>query len=187
MAARRKRRPAPLPPADRAKVLRLCRENLRLLHRLVQHAEVGHSTPALDGRRLVSPEAVADYLGPEMADLDQEQLRAILLDSKNRVLAVSFVYQGGVDTIEVCLRDCFRDAVRANAAGVILVHNHPSGDPTPSPADWLMTVEADRAGRILGIDLVDHIVLASEGHVSLRRAGLFTPGGLPAPAGREAA
>jgi DNA repair protein RadC len=185
MTARR-RRPAILPPADRARVLRLCRENLRLLHRLVQHDEVGRTAAALDGRELSSPEAVVAYLGPEMADLAQEQLRAVLLDRKNRMLAVSFVYQGGIDTIAVCLRDCFRDAVRANAAGVILVHNHPSGDPTPSLEDRIITLEAARAGALLDIELVDHIIVGREGHVSLRRAGLFAPSGLPVIGEREA-
>lgn len=186
MTARR-RRPATLPPADRARVLRLCRENLRLLHRLVQHDEVGRTGAALDGRELSSPEAVAAYLGPEMADLAQEQLRAVLLDCKNRVLAVSFVYQGGIDSIAVCLRDCFRDAVRANAAGVILVHNHPSGDPTPSLEDRTITSEAARAGAILDIELVDHIIIGRAGHISLRRAGLFAPRALPENRDREVA
>ena len=186
MTARR-RRPATLPPADRARVLRLCRENLRLLNHLVLHEEVGRAGAALDGRELSSPEAVAAYLGPEMADLAQEQLRAVLLDRKNRVLAVSFVYQGGIDTIAVCLRDCFREAVRANAAGVILVHNHPSGDPTPSPEDRTITLEAARAGALLDIELVDHIIVAREGHVSLRRAGLFAPRALPDIRERRAA
>lgn len=156
-----------------AEALRLCRENLRLLHRLVLRDEVGRSAPAPDGRQLTSPEAVAEYLGPEMRDLAQEQLRVILLDSKNRVLGASFVYQGGIDAITICLRDCFREAVRANAAAVVFVHNHPSGDPTPSPDDQRVTAEACRAGELLGIELVDHIIIARGGHVSLRRAGLL--------------
>ena len=173
MAARRSRRPAALAPSDSARALRLCRENLGLLHRLVQGSEAGRAAPALDGRRLTSPEAVVEFLGPELVDLAQEQLRAVLLDCKNRVLGVSFVYQGGLNAITVCLRGCFREAVRANAAAVILVHNHPSGDPTPSPDDRRVTAAAARAGELLDIELVDHIVVAREGHVSLRRAGLF--------------
>ena len=107
------------------------------------------------------------------ANPELEQLRAILLDTRKRVLGVCLVHQGGIDTIDVCLRDCFREAVRANAAGVILLHNHPSGDPSPSFEDHRVTMEAARAGELLGIELVDHIVVAREGHVSLRRAGLF--------------
>ncbi len=155
MAARRRQRPAVLSPSDSARALRLCRENLGLLHRLVQGNEAGRATPALDGRPLTSPETVVEFLGPELVDLTQEQLRAVLLDCKNRVLGVSFVYQGGLNAITVCLRDCFREAVRANAAALILVHNHPSGDPTPSPEDRRVTAEAARAGELLDIDVLD--------------------------------
>ena len=162
-------------PPDDTEALRLCRENLRLLDRLVQRSEVGRAAPVLDARQLTTPEAVVDYLGPEMTDLAQEQLRVVLLDSTNRVLGISFVYQGGIDEIVVCLRDCFRAAVRANAAAVVFVHNHPSGDPTPSIQDQRMTAAAARAGELLDIALVDHIVVARGGHVSLRRAGLFPP------------
>ena len=172
MTARRRRQPAGLSAAESARALRLCRENLRLLHHLVGAGEVGRHRPARDAPTLTNPEAAAAYLGPEMVDLAQEQLRAILLDTRKRVLGVSLVHQGGLDTIAVCLRDCFREAVRANAAGVILVHNHPSGDPAPSPEDHLVTIEAAKAGELLGIELVDHIVVAAEGHVSLRRVGL---------------
>ena len=186
MAARRRQRPPGLSPAERARALRLCRENLRLLHTLVGRGEVGR-IPAPGGRPLTSPEEAVAFLGPEMVDLAQEQLRAILLDTRKRVLGVSLVHQGGLDSIEVCLRDCFREAVRANAAGVILLHNHPSGDPSPSIEDRLITIEAARAGELLGIELVDHIVVATEGHVSLRRAGLFATPFRPVALEREAA
>lgn len=173
MTARLERHPAPPPSSDSAEVLRLCRENLILLNRLAERYEVGRTPPSPDGHRLSSPEAVVEYLGPEMNDLAQEQLRVILLDNKNSVLGVSFVYQGGINAITVCLRDCFREAVRANAAAVIWVQNHPSGDPTPSPEDRRMTIEAARVGAILDIELIDHIVIARHGHFSLRRAGMF--------------
>lgn len=187
MAARRRRHPAGLSAAEGARALRLCRENLRLLHHLVGTGEVGRQRPAREAPTLTSPEAAAAYLGPEMVDLAQEQLRAILLDTRKRVLGVSLVHQGGLDSIEVCLRDCFREAVRANAAGVILLHNHPSGDPSPSLEDHRVTIEAARAGELLGIELVDHIVVAAEGHVSLRRAGLFATPIRPVALDREAA
>jgi len=187
MTARRDCPPPSLSPTDSAEALRLGRENLRLLRRLAGCHEVGRATPAPDGHQLSSPEAVAEYLGPEMIDLAQEQLRVILLDTKNRVLGVSFVYQGGISAITVSMRDCFRDAVRANAAGVIWVHNHPSGDPTPSPEDRRITITAARAGELLDIELIDHIIVARQGHASLRRAGVFlSDAGIFAP-DREAA
>jgi DNA repair protein RadC len=187
MAARRRRRPAGLSAAERARALRLCRENLRLQHHLVGAGEVGRHRPTHDAPTLTNPEAAAAYLGPEMVDLAQEQLRAVLLDTRKRVLGVSLLHQGGLDTIEVCLRDCFREAVRANAAGLILVHNHPSGDPTPSPEDLRVTLAAAKAGELLGVELVDHLVVAAEGHVSLRRAGLFALPARPVALDCEAA
>lgn len=173
MTARPERRPPTAAPPDSDAMLHLCRENLRLLNRLAQRHEVGRTPPRPGGRLLISPEAVAEYLGPEMVDLAQEQLRVILLDNKNCVLGVSLVYQGGINAIAVAMRDCFREAVRANAAGVIWVHNHPSGDPTPSLEDRRITIEAARAGALLDVELIDHIVVARQGHVSLRRAGMF--------------
>ena len=186
MTARRRRHTMGLAPSERARALRLCRENLRLLRHLVGREEVGRVT-ATGGCSLTNPEEAVAFLGPEMVDLAQEQLRAILLDTRKRVLGVCLIHQGGLSTIEVCLRDCFREAVRANAAGVILLHNHPSGDPSPSFEDHLITAEAARAGELLGIELVDHIVVAAEGHVSLRRAGLFATQPRPATLDREAA
>jgi DNA repair protein RadC len=163
-------------PPDAAALLHLVRENLRLLGELARRYEVGLLADAADGRVVRSPADLAAYLGPELAALDQEQLRAVLLDTKNHLLGSSIVYQGGLNATVVRLADCFREAVRANAAAVILLHNHPSGDPTPSPEDIRLTAEAAKAGDLLGIEVLDHLVVAAQGHVSLREKGLFTPG-----------
>ena len=119
-----------------------------------------------------APRDVADRMMVEMGVLDREELRVILLNTKNVVLRVVTVYQGNVSASLVRVGELFRDAVRANAAGVILVHNHPSGDPTPSPDDLHLTAEALAAGRLLDIDLLDHLVIGHASFVSLRDRGV---------------
>lgn len=128
-----------------------------------------------DDRVVRCPADVADYLGPEMADLAQEQLRAVLLNGKNRILGIELIYQGGLNAVNIRLADCFREAVRAGAAAILLVHNHPSGDPTPSPRDVQFTRAAGRAGELLDIPVLDHVILGRPGFVSLRRQGLYSP------------
>lgn len=163
-------------PPDAAVVLHLVRENLRLLAELATRYEIGRLAVTADEPSVRSPADLAAYLGPELADLAQEQLRVVLLDTKNRVLGSSLIYQGGLNATVIRLADCFREAVRSGAAAVILVHNHPSGDPTPSPEDVRLTAEAGRAGELLGIKLLDHVVVGRQGgYVSLRERGLYTP------------
>jgi DNA repair protein RadC len=119
-----------------------------------------------------SPRDVADRLILQMGRLEREELRIVLLDTKNHVLRVSTVYQGNVSSSLVRVGELFRDAVRLNAASVILCHNHPSGDPTPSPDDLHLTAEALAAGRLLDIDLLDHLVIGHDAYVSLRDRGV---------------
>lgn len=122
--------------------------------------------------QIASPEDVFLLLGSEMAALDQEQLRVLLLDTKNRVVRTVVVYQGSVNSAQVRVAELFRDAVRANLPSIILVHNHPSGDPEPSRADAQITREASRAGDLLGIEVIDHVVIGDQRFRSLRRDGL---------------
>ncbi len=135
------------------------------------------------GRRLVAdwptgrwivraPRDIAERLIPLMGHLEREELRVVLLNSKNSVLKVVTVYQGNVSASLVRVGELFRDAVRVNAAGAILVHNHPSGDPTPSPDDLHLTAEALAAGRLLDIELLDHVVVGHDAFVSLRDRGV---------------
>ena len=119
-----------------------------------------------------SPRDVADRLLLQMGRLEREELRVLLLNTKNVVLRVTTVYQGNVSSSLVRVGKLFRDAVRLNASGVILVHNHPSGDPTPSPDDLHLTAEALAAGRLLDIDLLDHLVVGHDAFVSLRDRGV---------------
>ena len=118
------------------------------------------------------PADVADRLILQMGRLEREELRVVLLDTKNHVLRVITIYQGNVSSSLVRVGELFRDAVRLNAAGVILVHNHPSGDPTPSPDDLHLTAEALAAGRLLDIALLDHLVIGHDAYVSLRDRGV---------------
>ncbi len=157
-------------------VIELVRQNLRLLGTLVQRYEVARQEVRPEGKIVRTPADVAGYLGPELADLAQEQLRVMLLDTKNRVLGTSLVYQGGLNSILVRLADCFREAVRANAAAILLVHNHPSHDPAPSSEDVRVTREVGQAGDLLGIDLLDHVIVGGREFVSLRERGLYRPG-----------
>jgi DNA repair protein RadC len=119
-----------------------------------------------------SPRDVADRLILQMGRLEREELRVVILNTKNVVLRVTTAYQGNVSASLVRVGELFRDAVRLDASGVILVHNHPSGDPTPSPDDLHLTAEALAAGRLLDIDLLDHLVIGHDAYVSLRDRGV---------------
>ncbi|HEY8867887.1 MAG TPA: DNA repair protein RadC [Candidatus Limnocylindrales bacterium] len=119
-----------------------------------------------------SPRDVADRLILQMGRLEREELRAVILNTKNVVLRVATVYVGNVSSSLVRVGELFRDAVRLNASGVILVHNHPSGDPTPSPDDLHLTAEALAAGRLLDIEVLDHLVIGHDAYVSLRDRGI---------------
>lgn len=122
-----------------------------------------------------SPDDVANLLQIEMAALEQEQLRVVLLDTKHRILSVRTVYQGSVNQAQVRVAEVFRDAIRQNATAIVAVHNHPSGDPTPSAADVSLTIELVRAGELLDIDLLDHLIIGQGRWLSLRRLGLGFP------------
>ena len=107
-----------------------------------------------------------------MGFLEREELRVVLLNTRNGVLRQVTVYQGNVSSSLVRVGELFRDAVRLSAAGLILVHNHPSGDPTPSPDDLRLTSETLAAGRLLDIQVLDHLIVAGDGFVSLRDRGV---------------
>lgn len=128
--------------------------------------------PVEDRPAISSPEDVVNLIGFEMAALEQEQLRVVLLDTKNRIIRIPMVYQGSVNEASVRIGELFREAVRVNAVSIILVHNHPSGDPTPSGADVVLTTDVVAAGKLLDIAVVDHLVIGQGKHVSLKRLGL---------------
>lgn len=126
-----------------------------------------------------SPSDLALHLVPQMGRLEREELRVVLLNTKNVVLDVVTVYVGNVSSALVRVAELFRDAVRQHAAGLILVHNHPSGDPAPSPDDLHLTAEAVAAGRLLDVPVLDHLLIGHDAYVSLRDRGMpfDRPGG----------
>ena len=119
-----------------------------------------------------SPRDIADRLVLQMGRLEREELRVVVLNTKNVVLRVATIYQGNVASSLVRIGELYRDAVRLNAASLILVHNHPSGDPTPSPDDLHLTAEALAAGRLLDIQLLDHLIVGHDAYLSLRDRGI---------------
>ena len=129
--------------------------------------------PLLEGERWMvrAPNDIASRMIVDMAGLETEELRAVILNTKNRVLQVVTVARGSLNSAQIRVGECYREAVRANAAGIVLVHNHPSGDPTPSQDDIHLTAEVLAAGRLLDIDLLDHIVVARDGYVDLHDRG----------------
>ena len=106
-----------------------------------------------------SPQDVANLLLAEMSVLDQEHLRILLLNTRNEVLGIQEIYVGNVNSSVVRAAEVFRPAVQANTPSIIVVHNHPSGDPAPSSQDVDITNELISAGKLLGIELLDHVVL----------------------------
>ena len=119
-----------------------------------------------------SPADAANLLMLEMSLLEQEHLRTILLDSKNRVLATPTIYVGSLNTSVVRVGELFREAIRLNCAAIIVVHNHPSGDPTPSPEDVKVTGLIVQAGQLVDIEVLDHLILGGQKYVSLKERGL---------------
>ena len=119
-----------------------------------------------------SPEDVANIVSGDMVDFDQEHFRILVLDTKNHVLAATDVFVGSVNSTSIRTAEVFREAVRRNAPGVILVHNHPSGDPEPSAEDVGVTREIVAAGKALDIEVLDHVVVGRNGFVSLKERGL---------------
>ncbi len=127
-----------------------------------------------DRPQVTTPEQIAALLHDEMQTLQQEEMRLVILDTKNRVLATPTLYRGTISSAPGRLAEVYRDAVRRGASHLAMVHNHPSGDPTPSRDDVAFTREAVAAGELLGIELLDHVVF---GHgrnrwVSMRRQKL---------------
>ena len=119
-----------------------------------------------------SPADAANLLMGEMGLLEQEHLRTLLLDTKNHVLGSPTIYVGSVNTSLIRVAEVFREAIRANCAGIIVAHNHPSGDPTPSPEDVAVTEQIVAAGKLLDIEVVDHLVIGHQRYVSLKERGL---------------
>jgi DNA repair protein RadC len=118
-----------------------------------------------------APTDLAERLLPAMAHLEREELRVVLLTTKNSVIAMATVYVGNLAGSSVRVGEVFREAVRRQAASVVVAHNHPSGDPAPSSEDLRITADLAQAGRLLDIELLDHLVIGHGRWVSLRALG----------------
>jgi len=137
--------------------------------------EFGHRLTiyvAKDRSQIRSPADAAQLLIAEMSLLEQEHLRLILLDTKNYVLSTPMVYKGSLNTSLVRVGELFRYALKENCAALIVVHNHPSGDPTPSPEDVAVTHKIIKGGQMLDIEVLDHLIIGQGRFVSLKERGL---------------
>ncbi len=138
---------------------------IELGRRLVQEAP--DERPAVH-----SPADAAEMVQYEMSALEQEELRVMLLDTRNRVQHIETVYRGSVNSSQVRVAEIFKTAIRRNASNLIVIHNHPSGDPTPSPDDIAITRLILQAGELLDVKLLDHIIVGNGRFVSLKERGL---------------
>jgi DNA repair protein RadC len=130
-----------------------------------------------EGRfQVKSPADVAQLFMTEMLGLDQEELWVAALDTKNRLLRLIKVYRGSVNTAMIRVGEVYKEALRLNAASIVVAHNHPSSDPTPSPEDILVTRQIVEAGKLLDCECLDHLILAGNRYTSLRERGLGFPG-----------
>lgn len=119
-----------------------------------------------------SPADVARLMQLEMSHLDQEHLRAICLDTKNHIQKIHTIYVGSLNASLVRVGEVFKEGIKLNSAAIIVVHNHPSGDPTPSPDDIQVTGKIIEAGKLLDVDVLDHLIIGEGRYVSLRERGL---------------
>jgi DNA repair protein RadC len=131
-----------------------------------------NETAATDQETISSPEQAAQLVRYQMQASEQEELRVLLLDTRNHLLDNVPIYVGSTNTAQVRPADIFKHAVRKNATAIIVIHNHPSGDPTPSPDDVAVTRELIQAGELMGVKVLDHIVIGQGRHVSMKERGL---------------
>lgn len=123
-----------------------------------------------------SPAQAAELLMYEMGALEQEHLRVLLLDTRNRLQQVVEVYVGSLNSSLIRIAEVFRDAVRSNSASIIVAHNHPSGDPSPSPEDVAVTKALIEAGKLLDIEVLDHLIIGKGRFTSIKSKGLAFDG-----------
>lgn len=124
-------------------------------------------------KRVSSPNDVASMLYGEMGTFNQEVLKLIILNTKNEIKKIKDVFKGSLNSSLVHPREIFNEAIRNSAASIIICHNHPSGDPTPSDEDIKVTTRLKECGEIIGIKLIDHIIIGRNIYVSLKEKGIL--------------
>lgn len=124
-------------------------------------------------RNISSPKDVANFIMKEMMFLKQEILKVIMLDTKNNIIGTKDVFKGSLNTSIVHPREIFKEAIRKSSSSIIICHNHPSGDPTPSKEDINITIRIKECGKIIGIDLLDHLIVGKDKFVSLKEKGII--------------
>jgi DNA repair protein RadC len=138
-----------------------------------------YAAPSARRPTVRTPADVAALVGSDIRYLDRERFRVVLLSTRHDVLAVEEVAVGGLNSAIIHPREVFKAAIRWSAAAVILVHNHPSGDPEPSADDVRITARLAEAGRVLGIEVLDHVVVGDRRYVRLRERGALAAETMP--------
>lgn len=127
-----------------------------------------------DSLSFSNPKTIADYLMEDMRHLNREQVLLLMFDTKGRLIRESIISIGTINASLLSPREIFLEALRNEAVSLILVHNHPSGDPTPSNEDIMITKRIREASSFIGIPLIDHIIIGDNKYVSLKEGGYFT-------------
>jgi DNA repair protein RadC len=145
---------------------------------VVAAVELGRRTlvrDRADRPHLSTPRQLAAFLLPQYGAGPVEQFGIVMLDTKHRLIRIKVVSVGSLDSTVVHPREVFREAASASASAIILFHNHPSGDPTPSAEDFVLTTRMVNAGDIMGIEVLDHLILADQRYYSLVESGRMQP------------
>jgi DNA repair protein RadC len=143
--------------------------------RLIAALELGRRfifIPLELGDTIRTPADIANLLIAQMGHLDHEEFWVMVLNTKNKLVHIDRLYKGNLNTCYIRVSEVFRQAIRMNAAAIMVAHNHPSHDPTPSPEDNRVTEKIVQAGSMLGIDVLDHVIIGGNRYVSLREKGL---------------
>lgn len=125
------------------------------------------------GKVISSPSDIASLIMKEMVGLKQEVLKLIMLDTKNNIIGIKDVFKGSLNTSIVHPREIFKEAIKKSSSSIIICHNHPSGDPTPSKEDISITIRLKECSKIIGIDLLDHLIVGRNQYVSLKEKGII--------------
>lgn len=143
--------------------------------RLIAALELGRRfifIPLELGETIRTPADIANLLIAQMGHMDHEEFWVMILNTKNKLVHIDRLYKGNLNTCYIRVSEVFRQAIRMNAAAIMVAHNHPSSDPTPSPEDNRVTERIVQAGSMLGIDVLDHVIIGGNRYVSLREKGL---------------